>query len=73
MDILLQVVYFSVDPVMKFFLAGARTYFHPVEIDGIMNCFGIARVIQGNEEEGFNVGDYVFGNTGACDYIVLDE
>jgi hypothetical protein len=33
---------------MKFFLAGAQTYFRSVKVGDIFNCFGLAKVIQGN-------------------------
>lgn len=70
-DILIKVLCFSIDPVMKFSLAGAQTYFHKVQMGDIFNCFGLAQVIRGNEE--YPVGAYLFGNVGTCDYNVLDE
>jgi NADPH-dependent curcumin reductase CurA len=47
-DILVKVLYFSVDPVMKVFLAGAKTYFNKVIPGDICNCFGLGKIIQGN-------------------------
>lgn len=52
-DILIKIHYFSIDPVMKFFMAGTKTYFRVVNIGDIFNCFGIAEIIQGNTEEGY--------------------
>lgn len=58
---------------MKFFLAGTQTYFRIVNIGDLFNCFGLAIVIQGNSDSGYETGDYVFGNVGTCDYNVLDD
>jgi hypothetical protein len=44
-DPLIKVLCFSVDPVMKFFLAGAATYFRKVNIGDIFNCFGLGIVL----------------------------
>jgi hypothetical protein len=44
-DPLIKVLCFSVDPVMKFFLAGAVTYFRKVNIGDIFNCFGLGIVL----------------------------
>ena len=35
---------------MKFFLAGAQTYFRIAEVGEMFNCFGLAQVTQGNED-----------------------
>lgn len=56
---------------MKFFLAGAQTYFRIAEVGEMFNCFGLAQVIQGNED--YEVGAYIFGNIGTCNYNILDE
>jgi NADPH-dependent curcumin reductase CurA len=69
-DVVVKTVCFSVDPVMKFFLAGTKTYFRKLNVGDIFNCFGLGKVAQGNED--FEVGSYVFGNIGTCDINVLD-
>lgn len=55
---------------MKFFLAGAKTYFQVVQIGDIFNCFAVGQVTQGNED--YPVGTYMFGNLGTCDVLVMD-
>ena len=43
-----KTLYFSVDPVMYVWLAGARTNFRTVQIGDVFNCFGLGIVVKGN-------------------------
>ena len=47
-NVVIKMLCFSVDPVMKFWATGAKTYYRSLEIGDIFNCFGLGIVIQGN-------------------------
>lgn len=62
-EILLRVLYVSVDPVMRVWLSGAKTYFPGLKPGDVMHCFALGEVIFSRNPE-YSLGDYVFGNTG---------
>lgn len=67
-----KVLAFSVDPVMRVWLSGAKTNYRQVVNGDVFNCFGVG-VIESSKDESYPVGEYVFGNTGTVNYFVMDE
>ena len=61
-EVLIKMICFSIDPVMKFWAAGTKTYFKKVEIGDVFNCFGIGLILQGNQI--YSKDSYIFGNIG---------
>jgi NADPH-dependent curcumin reductase CurA len=47
---IVKVLAFSVDPVMKVWLAGAKTNFRVVGAGDTFNCFGVGLVIHSRDE-----------------------
>ena len=73
-SIALKTLFISVDPVMRVWLSGARTYLPPLELNTPMYAFGVATVIKSNSND-YKVGDLVFTNTKMQQYFIvnLDE
>ena len=46
--IVVKVLAFSIDPVMRVWLAGAKTNFRTVKAGDIFNCFGLGQVVHSN-------------------------
>ena len=47
--IIAKVLAFSLDPVMRVWLSGARTNFRIVKEGDVFNCFGVAQIIETND------------------------
>lgn len=63
---------FSIDPVMRVWLNGAKTNFRTVAAGDVFNAFGVGRIIYSKNED-YPEGSYLFGNTGTTNYFELDE
>jgi NADPH-dependent curcumin reductase CurA len=70
--VVVKVLAFSIDPVMRVWLSGAKTNYRQVGKGDIFNCFGIGTVIQSSIED-YPVGSYVWGNTGTTSYFDMTE
>lgn len=63
----MQVLVVSIDPVMRVWLSGAKTYWPALKPKDTMHCFAVAKVLI-SKHTNFKVNDYVFGNTGVGNY-----
>ena len=70
-EFLVKCEYISLDPAMRGWLDDRKSYIPPVQIDAVMRAGGVGEVIASNHPK-FNVGDYVYGQTGAQQYIITD-
>jgi NADPH-dependent curcumin reductase CurA len=70
-EILVKVLYLSLDPAMRGWLSNERSYVPPVEIGEVMRAIGIGEVLESNNEK-FAVGDHVSGLWGIQEYAVSD-
>ena len=70
-QVLVRVVYLSLDPAMRGWMNDARSYIAPVGIGEVMRAGGIGRVVESNDEK-FTVGDWVGGGFGVQEYAVLN-
>jgi NADPH-dependent curcumin reductase CurA len=70
--IIVKVLAFSLDPVMRVWLSGAKTNYPQVHAGDIFNCFGLGIIEKSNSED-FPVNSYLFGNTGTVSYFELTE
>jgi len=68
-ELLLQCEYISLDPAMRGWLNDAKSYIEPVQINAVMRAGGVSKVIA-SHNAAFNVGDYVYGQTGVQQYLV---
>jgi NADPH-dependent curcumin reductase CurA len=70
-DLLVRVLYVSLDPAMRGWMNDGRSYVPPVGIGEVMRAGGIGRVIA-SEHPDFKVGDHVSGTFGVQDYALGD-
>ena len=64
-QLLVQVLYLSVDPGLRGWLNPARTYIAPVEVGDVIRAIGVGKVVEANGHNRFSPGDYVMGTLGA--------
>ncbi|OJY63800.1 MULTISPECIES: NADP-dependent oxidoreductase [unclassified Rhizobium] len=62
-EILLEVLYLSLDPYMRGRMDDAKSYAQPVEIDGVMEGGTVARVVKSRNTE-YAPGDIVLSHSG---------
>jgi NADPH-dependent curcumin reductase CurA len=68
-EVLVKVLYLSLDPAMRGWLNDVRSYIPPVGIGEVMRAQGAGEVIASNAP-GFAVGDHVVGAFGIQEYAV---
>ena len=68
-EVLVRVLYLSLDPAMRGWMNDGRSYVPPVGIGEVMRAGGIGRVVASNDPS-LAVGDTVVGMTGVQDYAV---
>jgi NADPH-dependent curcumin reductase CurA len=68
-EIIVQTIYLSLDPAMRGWMNGGKSYIRPVEINEVMRAGGIGKIIASRSPL-FSVGDYVSGSTGVQQYWV---
>ena len=70
-QILVKVLYLSLDPAMRGWMNEARSYIAPVGIGEVMRAGAVGKVIA-SQNPGFAVGDHVVGMFGAQEYALSD-
>jgi NADPH-dependent curcumin reductase CurA len=70
-QILVKVLYLSLDPAMRGWMNEARSYIAPVGIGDVMRAGAVGKVIA-SQNPGFAVGDHVVGMFGAQEYALSD-
>jgi NADPH-dependent curcumin reductase CurA len=70
-EVLLRVLYLSLDPYMRGRMSDAKSYAEPVPIGGVMQGEAVAEVIASNHA-GYSVGDIVLAKTGWRTHAVSD-
>ncbi|TIT68071.1 MAG: NADP-dependent oxidoreductase [Mesorhizobium sp.] len=70
-ELLLQILYLSLDPYMRGRMNAARSYAKPVEIDGVMEGGTVARVVR-SRHAGFAEGDIVLSHSGWQSFALSD-
>jgi hypothetical protein len=68
-DVLVQILYLSLDPAMRGWMNPTRSYIPPVEIGAVMRAGGAGVVIDSKNEQ-FKIGDHVTGTFGVQEYFV---
>jgi NADPH-dependent curcumin reductase CurA len=68
-EILVKVIYLSLDPAMRGWMNEGKSYIRPVGIGEVMRAGGIGRVVASKSPK-FAVGDYVSGVTGVQQYWI---
>jgi NADPH-dependent curcumin reductase CurA len=70
-QVLIRVMYVSLDPAMRGWMNEGRSYMPPVAIGEVMRAGTAGRVVRSNNPR-FAEGDYVAGWGGVQDYVVSD-
>ena len=70
-QVLLKVLYLSLDPYMRGRMSSAKSYADPVPVGGVMVGGAVARVEQSNHPT-FAAGDIVLSNSGWQSYAISD-
>ena len=70
-EVLVKILYLSLDPAMRGWLNDVRSYVPPVQIDEVMRAGGVGQVIASRHPE-FKDGDYVHGLLGIQEYATLE-
>jgi NADPH-dependent curcumin reductase len=70
-ELLVQLLYISLDPAMRMWLNEARSYIPPVGIGEVMRALGVG-VVTASRNPAFAAGDYVSGAFGVQEYALTD-
>ena len=70
-ELLVKVLYISLDPAMRGWMNEGKSYIAPVGISDVMRAGGVGRVIASRNST-FSVGDHVYGGFGAQEYAITD-
>ena len=68
-EVLVKLLYISLDPAMRGWMNEGKSYIEPVKIGEVMRAFGGGRVIA-SQNPGFSVGDHVTGVFGAQEFAI---
>ncbi|MGE5322620.1 MAG: NADP-dependent oxidoreductase [Actinomycetota bacterium] len=70
-EVLVKIMYLSLDPAMRGWMNEGKSYIEPVKIGDVMRAFGAGRVIASNNPA-YAVGDQVTGICGIQEYFLSD-
>ena len=70
-ELLIKVLYISLDPAMRGWISDRKSYIPPVPVGDVMRALGLGRIIA-SKNPNFAVGDYVSGMPGAQEYAISD-
>src|SRR5476649_1260977 len=70
-EILVKVLYLSLDPAMRGWMNEGKSYIRPVAIGEVMRAGGAGKVIASKHPQ-FKVGDEVSGSFGVQQYAIFD-
>ena len=70
-ELLIKVLYISLDPAMRGWMNEGRSYIAPVGIGEVMRAGAVGRVIESNNPD-FAVGTHVSGTLGVQEYAISD-
>jgi NADPH-dependent curcumin reductase CurA len=68
-EVLVKILYISLDPAMRGWMNAGRSYIRPVELGEVMRAGTVGEVAASNNPQ-FAVGDFVVGNLGVQMYAV---
>lgn len=70
-EVLVKVLYLSLDPAMRGWMNEGRSYIEPVNIGDVMRAYGAGQVVA-SQNPAFSVGDHVTGAFGVQEYAFSD-
>ncbi|TBU33325.1 alcohol dehydrogenase [Dichomitus squalens] len=72
-QILVKILYLSLDPALRGFIKDQRSYMRPVQIGEVMRGHAFGEVIEAGPGSKYKVGDIVEGGFGWTEYGVFDD
>ncbi len=69
-EVVVKILYLSLDPAMRGWMNDTRSYIPPVGIGEVMRALGVGRVIA-SKDSSLAVGDHVMGLLGVQEYAVV--
>jgi NADPH-dependent curcumin reductase CurA len=70
-EVLVKILYISLDPAMRGWMNAGRSYIRPVEIGEVMRAGTLGEVVASRHPK-FQAGDFVSGNQGMQTYAISD-
>lgn len=70
-QVIVEVLYLSLDPAMRGWMNEAKSYIAPVKVGEVMRAGGVGRVVASKHPK-LAVGDFVTGSLGAQEYSLSD-
>src|SRR6185503_14204391 len=70
-ELVVKLLYLSLDPAMRGWMNEGKSYIRPVEIGEVMRAGGAGRVVA-SKHPGFKEGDFVVGTFGVQEYAVSE-
>jgi hypothetical protein len=70
-ELVVEIVYVSLDPAMRGWMNAGASYIDPVEVGDVMRAGAVGRVIA-SEHPGFAVGEHVYSAFGVQEYALSD-
>jgi NADPH-dependent curcumin reductase len=70
-EVLVKILYLSMDPAMRGWMNEGRSYIAPVGVGDVMRALAAGRVVASNHP-GLEIGDHVTGLLGAQEYAVVN-
>ena len=70
-ELLVKILYISLDPAMRGWINEGKSYVPPVGIGEVMRAGGLGRVVE-SKNPAFASGDYVTGLMGVQEYAISD-
>jgi NADPH-dependent curcumin reductase CurA len=70
-ELLIKVLYLSLDPAMRGWMNEGKSYIPPVAIGEVMRAGAAGKVVASNNPK-FVIGDYVTGALGVQEYVISD-
>ncbi len=71
-EILVQNQYLSIDPAMRSWMAGGRSYINPVPVGAVMRALGTGVVVE-SRNPAYRTGDHLYTNLCVQEYALLTE
>lgn len=70
-EMLVKVLYVSLDPAMRGWMNDAKSYVPPIQLGEVMRSGGVGKVVD-SKHPAFGKGSYVYGMTGVQEYCITD-
>ena len=70
-EVVVKILYISLDPAMRGWMNDVRSYLPPVQIGEVMRAGGVGRVVKSNHPR-IKVGDHLSGTFGVQEYVASD-